>query len=125
MMNLKKCTLTDPQVSTAAALVCCSCLVKGIAIVFRSANVMMSFQDCMPTDPQVSIAAAFACCSCLVKGIEIVEDRFAGAVTLHAALSRALKTDADLGRLLHAEAVERKVHLFKVQYVYPYKAPWC
>lgn len=47
-----------------------------------------------------------------------MEDRFAGAVTLHGALSRALRADADLARLLHPDVVERKVHLFKVRFLF-------
>lgn len=43
-----------------------------------------------------------------------MEDRFAGAVTLHDAFTKAVSTESELAALMHPEVVRRNVHLFKV-----------
>lgn len=49
-----------------------------------------------------------------LQGIEIVEDRFAGAVTLHDAFVKTVFAEKELGLLMHPEVVENNVHLYKV-----------
>lgn len=52
--------------------------------------------------------------NCL-QGIEIVDDRYAGAVMLHEAFHVTLRAETELGKLLHPDVVEQKVHLIEVR----------